>query len=193
MCFTLLFSCSEEEKVDIPDYVIPPHEMDDVLLDIQLMQSHINQERTINPFILDSVNALYNSVYEKHNITQQKLDTSLVFYSKHITIMDSIYNNVFAELKALELELKDVKYTLPNIKYLNREELINVLKQFEIKDYLIQDTVTFISARDSLGRFIKHNKLRLDSIQIMPAQLKNSFAVYANSKKRMEQLKADLK
>ena len=188
----LFVSCSEEKEV-IPDHIIQPNKMSDVLLDVQLMKSHLSQERIIDPYILDSVNAFYNAVYQRYDITKADFDSSLSYYSNHIIMLDSIYDKVFADLKKMELELKNVKYNAPNIKYLTREKLISTLQTLRFSDYLLQDSITFISARDSLNGFIKHHISELDTLKIMPVQLKNSFAVYANSNKRMEQLKRDLR
>ena len=188
-----VFACSQNNNESIPKHVIQPDKMSEVLLDIQLMKSHIAQERVIDPYVLDSVNAFYNAVYKEHNITKTDFDTSIAYYSHHLHIFDSIYSNVFAELKSLELELKDVKYNVPNIKYLSRDELIKALKLYEVKNYIAQDSVDFLLARDSLNNFIKHNISLLDSSEISPHQLRNSFAVYANSKKRMNDLKRDLR
>ena len=188
----LFISCSEEKEV-IPSRIIQPNKMSDVLLDVHLMKSHLSQERIIDPYILDSVNAFYNSIYQRHNITKADFDSSLLYYSKHIIMLDSIYDKVFADLKKMEVELKNVKYTAPNIKYLTREALISAIKELEFSNYLIQDSTTFITARDSLNEFIKHHIADLDSLKILPVQLKNSFSVYANSNKRMKQLKKDLR
>lgn len=187
-----LISCSSNQETKIPSDIIQPNKMSDVFLDIHLMQSHIAQERIIDPYVLDSVNAFYNAIYKKHNITKAQYDSSLVFYSQNVTILDSIYDNMYAELKNLELKMKDVKYNVPDIKYLSRKELLVALNQLEFKDYLIQDSVTFLQARDSLNKFVKNNINLMDSINIAPVQLRNSFSVYANSKKRMEELKKDL-
>ena len=47
-----LFSCSvEKEEVAIPENVLSITKMTEVLKDIHLMQSHIDNERLLNPYI----------------------------------------------------------------------------------------------------------------------------------------------
>ena len=189
---SFFISCSQEE-IKIPQEVIKPEKMSKVLLDLQLMKSHLDQERVIDPFVLDSINAYYNSIYTKHDVSKAKFDSSLHFYSINTVLLDSIYNRVFAELKTLELELKDIKYDLPNLKYLTREELISNLKKLNIRYFIAKKDVNFITAKDSLDLFIGSNKKELEKLKITPSQLKNSFAVYAKSKKRFEKIKFELK
>lgn len=195
ICFlSLLAACSSaEKKIDIPKNVIPPQKMTEVLRDVQLMQSHVDQERLVDPYILDSTGAYYNAVYQKYNISKAEFDSSMSFYSKEPALLDSIYNRMFAQLQEMDLDLENVKYDAPKTTYLSREELIDALKQLRFKNYLLQDSVNFINARDSLDRFLKTHRKQLDSTRYNPAQIRNSFGVYANSEKRIKQLKEDLK
>lgn len=194
--FSLLFfsSCSvEKEEVEIPDNVLPLTKMTEVLKDIHLTQSHIDNERLHNPYIMDSVSDYYQSVYSKHNISKQVYDSSVRFYSLNVILMDSIYNTIFTDLKLEELALKDVKYNTPNVTYLSRETLIKQLDQLELSNYLVVDSINFVMARDSLFRYVKSQKEEFESLNFNPSQIKNSFGIYANSDKRFKAFQIDLK
>ena len=59
--------------------------MCDVLIDMQMAETIINDD----PYTYGSFcqkNALFQSVFKKHNLTQAEYDSSLIWYGKNIDI-----------------------------------------------------------------------------------------------------------
>lgn len=84
----LLGSCGR------PSWVLPENKMEDVLFDIHLADATI--DRNYSEFNKDPLRKqeLYNSVFQKHNITPQQFDTSLVWYSQNLTKYMKMYERI---------------------------------------------------------------------------------------------------
>ena len=66
-----------------PDHVIPPEKMARLLADIHIGESVIDANR--NQYANDSLKKeLKQSVFCKHNVTAQQVDTSFVWYGHNI-------------------------------------------------------------------------------------------------------------
>jgi hypothetical protein len=98
-CVTLaVISCDKT-----PDYVIKPNDMVSLLVDIHKGEGVIDLNSS--SYRSDSLRkVMRQSIYEKHGVTSEQVDTSLVYYGHNIEKYIEIYDKVIAEL---ETELKD--------------------------------------------------------------------------------------
>ena len=97
-----------------PKGIIPEKKMCDLLVDMQMAETIMNDD----PYTYGSVrqkNALFQSVFKKHNLTQAEYDSSLICYGKNIDIYMRVHDMAMAEtdrrIKALgevEAETFDV-------------------------------------------------------------------------------------
>lgn len=87
--FVLLFlvSC----RVEMPKDVLPPEKMEAVLYDYHLVQSMIGLSSTTGDY---KEKLYYRAVFDKHNITKEMFDSSLVWYNRYPKHMISIYKNL---------------------------------------------------------------------------------------------------
>ncbi len=86
-----------------PDYVIPPEKMARVLADIHIGESVAEINRS--DYREDSLKkALKQSIYIKHGITAEDVDTSFVWYGHHIEEYIKVYDQV------IEILEKDIKH-----------------------------------------------------------------------------------
>jgi hypothetical protein len=95
----ILNACgSRDEKLKIPDNIIPPEQMVSVLVDFHLVEASIIKAQQRN----EDVNALsdfyYHSILKKHKINRKKFEESILFYSRHMKEMHNIYQQVVVEL-----------------------------------------------------------------------------------------------
>lgn len=98
----IFFSCNRNK------YVMSKSKMEKVIYDLQLSQAIFDTQR--NDFQTDEdKKALVESVLKKHGITQQILDSSLVWYSKNMAQLIRINDSVSARLKR-EQVIWDTKY-----------------------------------------------------------------------------------
>lgn len=198
--FSILFitiaslSCSNDKnEVNVPDDVLGFDKMSDIMVDVQLMESQLENMRMVDPTAHDSIGRYYAAIFEKHEIQKAEYDSSLMFYAKHFNLLDSLYNSVFTKLHDLEIGLKDIEYEAEDVRYLTRIELKDALKKTGFDKYIVNNDINFMDARDSLKRFVVTNQDLLDSLKISKVAFVNSFNLYCNSRNRLVQFKAELK
>lgn len=82
-----------------PHNVLSSGKMIDVLYDLHKAEGVVNLLGLV--WTSDSTDGLYyNSVLEKHHITQSQLDSSLVWYTDHPQLFDKIYPHVMRRIEA---------------------------------------------------------------------------------------------
>lgn len=91
-----LFSC----RVEMPEYVIPPDKMGNVLYDYHMVQS-MSVEYASDSY---KEKLFFDYVFKKHNVTKQEFDSSLVWYNRYPKHMFKIYSELEERLEK-EVEL----------------------------------------------------------------------------------------
>lgn len=95
----LLSNCSSR-----PDMVLSEDDMIDLLTDIHKSEAII--EMSPQNYRGDSIKAVVRqSVFAKHNVTQEEFDSSIVWYGHNVGKYIKIYDGVIARLEDEELEL----------------------------------------------------------------------------------------
>ncbi|RZK48870.1 MAG: DUF4296 domain-containing protein [Pedobacter sp.] len=95
----LVLSC----KPGIPDYVIPPERMENVLYDIHLVDSYIGILPNVDTAKLVAAK-YYNGIYKKFDIDSAKFHVSLSFYYKNPTYYNQILENIKVKLEKTKIE-----------------------------------------------------------------------------------------
>ena len=114
--FVLIFTSCEQ----IPSHIIAPEQMETLLIDIHKAEAISDN---LTQYASDrEKERLRQSVFDRHHVTQAQFDTSLVWYSEHMTKYSQIYNNVTARLKeeddavkTLLVERKSSPLTRPGV------------------------------------------------------------------------------
>lgn len=91
----LLLLCSACEQT--PSHIIAPEQMETLLVDIhkaEAIADNIAQYATN-----EAKEQLRQSVFDRHDVNQAQFDTSLIWYSEHMTKYSQIYEKVTARLK----------------------------------------------------------------------------------------------
>ncbi len=102
MAVLLVLACSCGST---PEHVLPPEKMARLLADVHIGESVIEANR--GDYNNDSLKKeLKQSIYLKHNVTAQQVDTSFDWYGHHIEDYVEIYDRV---IEILEDDLADVK------------------------------------------------------------------------------------
>jgi len=93
LIITLIFAaCSR-----VPKGIIPERKMQQILTDMYLAEEIINAD----PYSFRTVEdkkALYQSVFEKHRVTQAIYDSSLIWYGKNLDIYMQVNNMALTEV-----------------------------------------------------------------------------------------------
>ncbi len=77
----------------------------DILVDIHLADGVTNDRKFNRKFDADSIDVL-SPILEKHQVTREMFDTTLVVYSQNPALFDQVYNDVLIKLN-LMLDEKD--------------------------------------------------------------------------------------
>lgn len=105
----LLFvaSCSNGNKV--PDNVIPPKRMVNLLVEIHLSEAINGQRFRLDQTGQNFTNNLYFSICKAHAIDPRKFANSVLYYGKHPSKYDAIYDQVLNRLNEMEEKVKKEK------------------------------------------------------------------------------------
>lgn len=72
----------------------------DILVDIHLADGVTNDRKFNRKFDADSIDVL-SPILEKHQVTREMFDTTLVVYSQNPTLFDQVYNDVLIKLNLM--------------------------------------------------------------------------------------------
>jgi hypothetical protein len=103
--FSLLsVSCSNSNKIKIPKDVICQDTMVDILTDIHVVKA--SQQMGIAIDTADTnKEAMFESIWKKHRITQKEYEKSMDFYTHNSGVLDSMYEKVLNNLSKEKAEL----------------------------------------------------------------------------------------
>lgn len=110
----VLFACSDEQAVSIPDTVLSQEKMAEVLVDIHLLEASMNVHA--NPMTIASTDMQVGAdVFKKHAITKKQYDESFVYYSQNPKLLGEIYQLVLNSLSKMQAEImgKPDSLTIP--------------------------------------------------------------------------------
>lgn len=94
----------------VPDEVIQPHDMAALMADIHLGEAVAEQSRST--FRSDSVKQLFKqSIYAKHGVTADEVDSSMMWYGRHVDKYAEIYAEVEEILEGRIAEANEVAST----------------------------------------------------------------------------------
>ena len=91
----LLLLCSACEQT--PSHIIAPEQMETLLVDIH--KAEAIAENKAQYATNEAKEQLRQSVFDRHDVTQAQFDTSLIWYSEHMSKYSQIYEKVTARLK----------------------------------------------------------------------------------------------
>ena len=101
----------KEKQDQVPEHIISPEQMDEVLVDIHIVEAALKYKRGIGEKYKLYSNQYFDHVFKKHNISKKQFEESLEYYYKHEKQLDDIYENVLEELQKIKKEA-DEKTTI---------------------------------------------------------------------------------
>ncbi len=150
----LLLACNLDS---LPNEFPNEVEFAQILADVHFAEAAINQIRIKERGVDSAVNNYYHHVLAKHNLTQEKFDTIVSWYSSHPQIYQDVYEDAIALLSEREAEwereVKQIKAEEERVKKV--KEARNVWKNK--KNY-------FINLKDTFDRRIPFD-IVLDTIE----------------------------
>jgi hypothetical protein len=84
---------------------LPVKKMEEVLLDVNIAEAYssMNRDKThVNGMKnMDSLAVYYNGIFARHHITYDQFMTSLNWYKKHETDLDTVYTHILVKVEQL--------------------------------------------------------------------------------------------
>ena len=101
-----LLACSSPSINEMPNKVLSPTEMTSIITDVHLLKGKISVWRKTQAVSQLQEDSLFQLLYEKHNISESILDSSLTYYSlQESDLLEKIYTEVVEVLKKQEADL----------------------------------------------------------------------------------------
>ena len=94
----------------MPDGILSEKKMKDVLVDMQIAEAMIGADAKAYESDAEK-DALYQSVFRKHKITQADYDSSLIWYGRNLDVYMQVYDRVLTEINDRQKALGDVQAT----------------------------------------------------------------------------------
>lgn len=101
LAIILFISCNRKQGV-VSAEIIPKDSLINIIVDLHLADAILINSVTQSKISDISSNHLYKSVLNKYEITKERFDSSIIFYSENPIVLDSIYDKVIEKLSMIE-------------------------------------------------------------------------------------------
>jgi len=189
----LLTACGEKsEQENLKDGLLNKEEFANLMMDVQLVEGHLNTNRVNQVFVTDSANHYYKEIFEKHGITLQLYKENMKYYVARPKMLESIYIEVEKQLLAQEKQYENVLIDVPAISPINRPTLTKIIKEDTLAFKLIYDsTLSYVEIKDSIFSLFNDSILKVYNTNELSFQ--QSFNVSTHSKPMFRLFKGQLK
>ena len=140
MSFFLFLSITACSRV--PKGIIPERKMQQLLTDIHLVEAIINMEPSAY-LGNEEKKALYQSVFDKHRVTEAVYDSSLIWYGKNLDVYMQVYNMALADVNK---RIEKIGLIEPDIVYMPNKDSVDIWsigKYHEFSPVSLSNTVIF--------------------------------------------------
>ena len=100
LLLVLTFTACQKKKRITGDEFIERDVLVDVLVDIHLMDGVTQDRKFGRKYDVDSLD-IFTPILEKHQVTRQMFDTTMVVYSRNPELLDQVYKDVLIRLNVL--------------------------------------------------------------------------------------------
>ncbi len=186
----ILIGCNFDNRV--PKDFPKEKEFAQILADVHFTESVISQIRLKHRSMNDVANGCYHAVLSKYNLTQDKFDTIVSWYTSHPEIYSKVYDDVVAILTEKEakwqLEVKEIKEEIERQRALKearnvwekeqRSIVVNPIDTFDrrIPFKIGVDTIKESGYRISaFYQFLKGNMVKEVNLEIIPMYEDSSY------------------
>ena len=100
LLLVLTFAACQKNKTIKGDEFIEREVLVEVLVDIHLMDGVTQDRKFGRKFDADSLD-IFTPILEKHQVTRQMFDTTMVVYSRNPELLDQVYKDVLIRLNVM--------------------------------------------------------------------------------------------
>lgn len=169
-------------KPSIPDGIIKPGKMEDILYDMHLARAIANSQMGNSAERDVDYTALQLSVLKKYDVTQKEFDESLYYYMRHTERMHEIYENLAERLTSESEALGSTESDLSSIGAAAQGDTANVWrgdKAFVLSPYVPFNKVSFALAADTAYHKGDAIMMSFDTQFIVQEGMRDAMAVLA--------------
>ena len=161
---TLLFSCGGKTEEEQPENLIKKELFTEMILELQLIEAHLNEVRVDQSVIRDSANNFFQEIFEKHGTSFEDFDNTMNYYASQPEKLQGSYDAVLESLSEMEVELVDVKMDQDAISPLGRKQIVDVISHLSIARIFKENSYSSDQTKDSLFKYIAANIYLFDSL-----------------------------
>ena len=161
---TLLSSCGGKAVEEQPDNLIQKEIFTEMILELQLIEAHLNEVRVDQSVIRDSANNYFQEIFEKHGTSFEDFHNTMNYYASQPEELQGIYDAVLESLSEMEVELVDVKMDQDAISPLGKKQIVDVISQLPIARIFKEPSYSSDQTKDSLFKYIAVNISLFDSL-----------------------------
>lgn len=161
---TVFVSCGGKQIDDRPENLIEKEVFTEMILEMQLIEAHLNEVRVDQSIIRDSANNYFQEVFEKHGTSFEDFSNTMDYYASQPEELQGIYDKVLDILSHMEVELIDVKMDQDAISPLGKKQMINLISHLRLAPIYIDSSFNSEQTKDSLFRYIAANPSLFDSL-----------------------------
>jgi len=126
----------------VPKGIIPERKMQQIVTDMHLAEEIINSEPSYYGSYKEK-QALYQSVFDKHRVTEARYDSSLIWYGKNLDVYMQVYNMALAEVNKRIDQFGPIE---PDIVYIPNKDSIDIWsigRFYEFTSSSLSNTIIF--------------------------------------------------
>jgi len=181
---TLLSSCGGKAVEEQPENLIKKEIFTEMILELQLIEAHLNEVRVDQSVIRDSANNYFQEIFEKHGTSFEDFNNTMNYYASQPEELQGIYDAVLESLSEMEVELVDVKMDQDAISPLGKKQIVDVISQLPIARIFKEPSYSSDQTKDSLFKYIAANISLFDSLPYNIESFQKSYIGLTFNQKR---------
>ena len=190
---TLLFSCGGKTEEEQPENLIKKELFTEMILELQLIEAHLNEVRVDQSVIRDSANNFFQEIFEKHGASFEDFNSTMNYYASQPEELQGIYDAVLESLSEMEVELVDVKMDQDAISPLGRKQIVDVISHLSIARIFKENSYSSDQTKDSLFKYIAANIYLFDSLPYNIESFQKSYIGLTFNHKRYLSFKQEVR
>ena len=176
-----------------PENLIKKEIFTEMILELQLIEAHLNEARVNQSVIRDSANNLFQEIFEKHGAALEDFNTTVRYYASQPEELQGIYDAVLESLSKLEVELVDVKINQDAISPLGKKQIVDVISHLPIARIFKETSYSSEQTKDSLFKYIAVNISLFDSLPYNIESFQKSYIGLTFNDKRYLSFRRELR
>ena len=172
--FIAFISCNEnnkQQKLLKQKNILPVEKFTSLMIDVQLLEGHLNTNRVNQVFIMDSSQRYYKEVFNRHGLTFEEYKENLKYYTAQPAVLAEVYTKVEEHLVNQERLYEGILIDQPAISPINRNQLMKIIAaDTGMSNLILDSTVNYSVLKDSVFNYFTDSLLKNHNTNILSFQ-----------------------